>query len=283
MILSGQGFDIYVGDVRDVLRDMPDGSADCVVTSPPYFGLRDYGVDGQIGQEATPDGYVDGMVGVFREVRRVLRRDGTLWLNIGDSYARKNLIGIPWRLVLAMQDDGWILRNDIVWNKPNAMPESVRDRFSSRHEYVFFFTASPRYFFDLDAVRVPTLSDPKFKRAGRNAMRGAKSLRPAGPNSGVFDPVRGKNPGDVWDVAVRPFPGAHFATFPPDLPRRCIRAGCRPDGVVLDPFMGSGTTGMVALSECRRFVGIELNPEYANLAVSTRLAPWSEELSTRAA
>lgn len=260
---------LYHGRALDVTRAMPDGSADCVVTSPPYFGLRDYGHEDQYGTEETPGEYIESMVDLYREVRRVLTDDGTFWLNIGDSYGRrKNLLGIPWRVALALQDDGWILRNDIIWSKTNAMPESVTDRLANRHEHLFLFTKSPRYWFDLDPIREPHTSSPS--RAGANALRGQKAIRKSGPNSGQYS-EGGRNPGDVWDIATRPFPGAHFATFPEELPRRCIASGCKPGGVVLDPCSGSGTTGAAAQALGRRYVGIDINADYLKLSLETRL------------
>ncbi len=295
---------LYHGDAVATLAEMESCSVDCIVTSPPYFGLRDYGVDGQIGAESSPAEFVEALVAVFREARRVLADDGTLWLNLGDSYAGsasgyregsaradgkvredghsrrnrngtpacgvppKNLLGIPWRVALALQDDGWILRNDIIWAKPNAMPESVTDRLSNRHEHVFMFSKSRRYWFDLDPIREPHTSTPD--RAGAAALRGQKATRPAGPNSGAYS-TGGRNPGDVWEIATRPFSEAHFATMPPALAERCVQAGCKPGGTVLDPFSGSGTTGMAAAKHGRRYVGIDLNAEYLDLSLKTRL------------
>lgn len=260
---------LYHGRALDVTRATPDGSVDCVVTSPPYFGLRDYGHEDQYGTEETPGEYIGSMVDLYHEVRRVLTDDGTFWLNVGDSYGhRKNLLGIPWRVALALQDDGWTLRNDIIWSKPNAMPESVTDRLANRHEHLFLFTKSPRYWFDLDPIREPHTSSPS--RAGANALRGQKAIRKSGPNSGQYS-EGGRNPGDVWDIATRPFPGAHFATFPEELPRRCIASGCKPGGVVLDPCSGSGTTGAAAQALGRRYIGIDINADYLKLSLETRL------------
>lgn len=260
---------LYHGRALDVTRAMSDGSVDCVVTSPPYFGLRDYGHEDQYGTEGTPGEYIESMVDLYREVRRVLTDDGTFWLNVGDSYGhRKNLLGIPWRVALALQDDGWTLRNDIIWSKTNAMPESVTDRLANRHEHLFLFTKSTRYWFNLDPIREPHVSAPS--RAGTNALRGQKAIRKPGPNSGQYS-EGGRNPGDVWDIATRPFPGAHFATFPEDLPRRCIASGCKPGGVVLDPCSGSGTTGAAAQALGRRYIGIDINADYLKLSLETRL------------
>lgn len=304
---------LHYGDAGAVLATLPDESVDCIVTSPPYFGLRDYGVDGQIGAEASPAEFVAAMVAVFREARRVLADDGTLWLNLGDSYSGyhgnkrvgdgpapsdkpgyrenmrislpggvppKNLLGIPWRVAFALQDDGWILRNDIIWSKPNAMPESVTDRLSSRHEHLFMLTKSPRYWFDLDPIREEPATaapvthwterkhDQSFLPADKQQANGVK-----GRVSGVAGYAKGgRNPGDVWSINTRPFPGAHFAVMPPALAERCIQAGCKPGGTVLDPFSGSGTTGYAAAKHDRRYVGIDLNAEYLDLSLRTRLA-----------
>jgi len=304
---------LYHGDALAVLADLPDASADCIVTSPPYFGLRDYGVDGQIGAETSPAEFVAALVAVFREARRVLADDGTFWLNLGDSYNNtssgqngtastgitggrhdrlggrrsallapmpaKNLIGIPWRVALALQDDGWILRNDVIWHKSNAMPESVTDRLSNRHEHLFLLSKKPRYWFDLDPIREPHVSTPG--REGENFMRGQKSIRPVGPNSGAYS-EHGRNPGDVWTIATQPFSEAHFATMPPALAERCIQAGCRPGGVVLDPFSGSGTTGLAAGRHGRRYVGVDLNRDYLDLSLRTRLAQGALDLEVPA-
>lgn len=303
---------LWHGDALAVLREMQDGSANCIVTSPPYFGLRDYGVDGQLGAESSPAEYVENMRALFAEARRALANDGTLWLNLGDSYASnskwggsaggkhvtalhgdskvgrgkrttglpdKNLIGIPWRVAFALQDDGWTLRNSIIWAKPNAMPESVTDRLSTRHENVFMFSKSRRYWFDLDPIREPHMSDPS--RAGANALRGQKAMRAVGPNSGAYSDD-GRNPGDVWTIATQPYPGAHFAVMPSALAERCILAGCKPGGTVLDPFSGSGTTGMAAAKHGRRYVGIDLNADYLDLSLRTRLAQPGLDLASLA-
>lgn len=261
---------LYHGDAATVLATLPDGSADCIVTSPPYLGLRDYGVAGQIGAESSPAEYVAALVAVFHEARRVLADDGTLWLNLGDSYdSAKNLLGIPWRVAFALEDDGWILRNDIIWHKSNAMPESVTDRLSNRHEHLFMLSKSQRYWFDLDPIREPHESTPD--RAGGTALRGQKAIRPSGPNSGAYS-EGGRNPGDVWTIATQPFGEAHFATMPPALAERCVRAGCKPGGTVLDPFSGSGATGLAAARHGRRYIGIDLNADYLALSLRTRLA-----------
>ena len=296
---------IYQGNCLDVLRTMPDQSVHCCVTSPPYFGLRDYGNAAQIGLEQTPAEYVARLVDVFREVRRVLRDDGTLWLNIGDSYAMstkgaggqgkqhtnagsihksrawrippelkpKDLIGIPWRVAFALQADGWWLRQDIIWHKPNPMPESVRDRCTKAHEYIFLLTKSEQYYYDADVIREPHARLWNETNGGNMADVGHKKngkieSRQTHPKGYPLPNPLGRNRRSVWTVATKPYKGAHFATFPPALIEPCILAGCPDeDGVVLDPFNGAGTTGIVALQHGRRYIGIELNPEYINLAV----------------
>jgi DNA modification methylase len=289
------------GDCREVLKSLPDESVNCCVCSPPYFGLRDYGVNGQIGLEPTPATYVANLVVLFREVRRVLRADGTLWMNLGDSYANdgkwggytggkhckalhcspigrnkrytglkpKDLIGIPWMVAFALRDDGWYLRSDIIWAKPNPMPESVTDRPTKMHEYLFLMAKSERYFYDGDAVREPyneaSLSRYTYQFQGStspgrhqpgNTDERYKEHRDGDPNPA------GRNKRSVWTITTAPYKEAHFATYPPDLIKPCILAGCPVGGVVLDPFAGSGTTGMVALELGRRAVLIELNAEY---------------------
>ena len=350
------GVTIYNGDCRAVLRQLPACSVNCCVTSPPYWGLRDYGHDGQIGLETTPNEYVAELVNVFREVRRVLRDDGTLWLNLGDSYAGsgpsgasyqsettkrrdgktrdgafaisktlgdrgltyadkkpipppgfkpKDLVGIPWRVAFALQADGWYLRQDIIWAKPNPMPESVTDRCTKSHEYLFLLAKSERYHCDMQAIAEPVTN---FNETGANALRGQGHMRdgdgPAnregrdmkavgkksgnkaktwgnnetedrGDGDGDVETHRGipwegtmRNKRSVWTVTTRPYAGAHFATFPPALIEPCIRAGCPEGGTVLDPFLGSGTTAEVGQRLGCRVVGIELTEEYAELAAS---------------
>jgi DNA modification methylase len=294
---------LHLGDCLDVLRTMPDASVHCCVTSPPYWGLRDYGHDGQIGLEATPEEYVARMVEVFREVRRVLRDDGTLWLNLGDSYASKSLAGIPWRVAFALQADGWYLRQDIIWHKPNPMPESVADRCTKAHEYVFLLSKSAQYYYDSEAIKEPAVSThpagngfvgrqggergapmsggrgstepwaPKGK-AGKSAFRGQGHFRDSegGPANRDGRQMKDVGAGDtrnrrsVWTVATKPFHGAHFAVMPPDLVRPCILAGCPKGGVVYDPFTGSGTVGEQALLLGRDFEGSEINSDYHAIA-----------------
>ena len=298
---------ILLGDCRETLRTLADASVHCVVTSPPYFGLRDYGgQELQIGLEATPDEFVAAMVAVFREVRRVLRDDGTFWLNLGDSYAsdtkwggstsgkhvraqhgdsgigrrrtktglkQKDLIGIPWRVAFALQADGWYLRQDIIWHKPNPMPESVRDRCTKAHEYIFMFSKSPQYHYDAESVKEPAVSaKAQWTDNPANDKQRGHSRRHAGFNGRYAEKIRESGPPEtrnrrsVWTVSTKPFKEAHFATYPPDLIEPCILAGCPEGGTVLDPFFGAGTTGLVAQNHGRRWIGCELNPEYVTIA-----------------
>lgn len=326
--------DARIGDCRDILKEIPDSSVNCCVTSPPYFGLRDYGHEKQIGLEATPEKYVNELVQVFREVRRVLRDDGTLWLNLGDSYASsggisspnrdhsgdirgsrggqgtsgnrggvfrpstvsdtvkaKDLLGIPWRVAFALQADGWYLRQDIIWHKPNPMPESVKDRCTKAHEYIFLMSKSPRYYFNQEAILEPcspatharlsqkTLAD----QAGSSRSHGGQKHN--GPMKAVgrkFDPAKGnknnqsfdsamavmpenRNKRSVWTITTQPFKGSHFATFPLALVEPCVLAGCPAGGTVLDPFGGSGTVGEFCRHNNRDAILIEINPEYEGL------------------
>ena len=249
------------------------------VTSPPYFGLRSYLPDDspdkplEIGLEQTPDEYINAMVEVFRCVRDVLADDGTLWVNIGDSYGKaKQLLGIPWRVALALQSDGWTLRQDIVWHKPNPMPESVRDRCTSSHEYLFLLSKSERYCFDSEAMREPATSNASGAAASFKRTGSKREQTIPGQGYGTHRPEREdvaynetRNRRSVWTVATRPYKGAHFATFPPALIEPCILAGSRPGDLVLDPFMGSGTTAAVSIQHGRGYLGCELNPEYGPL------------------
>jgi site-specific DNA-methyltransferase (adenine-specific) len=304
---------ILQGDCLASMRSMADQSVHCCITSPPYFGLRDYGHSEQIGLEQTPDEYVRKMVEVFREVRRVLRDDGTLWLNLGDSYARqggkvseqsrhwdgrerdpgamhstrhvdnmpgfkpKDLIGIPWRVAFALQADGWYLRQDIIWHKPNPMPESVRDRCTKAHEYIFLLSKSGQYYFDNQAIMEPAKYGEEHARKATSWGTNRKHPNKAnvadyaffGDNhttSKMKDGLYGRNKRSVWTVTTKPYKGAHFATFPTALIEPCVLAGCPENGVVLDPFGGSGTTGLVAQMHNRKFVLCELNPDYVKLA-----------------
>jgi DNA modification methylase len=292
----------YIGDCRDLLARLPDGSIQTCVTSPPYWGLRDYGVEGQLGLERTPEEYVSAMVEVFRGVRRALRDDGTLWLNLGDSYARsggeqgggnrellhldgkqrrmtaipvgsglkaKDLVGIPWLVAFALRADGWYLRSDIIWSKPNPMPESVTDRPTKSHEHLFLFAKSQRYYYDADAIAEPAVHGGEQLGIVRGTKRRATAMgcEPSGNEKPGADAAIGdtRNKRDVWTIATEPFDGAHFAVMPPSLVEPCILAGSRIGDVVLDPFFGSGTTGMVAEKHGRRWIGFDLNPAYEKL------------------
>ena len=310
--LDRDGVTIHNGDCLEVLRTLPDESVQCCVTSPPYWGLRDYGHDGQIGLESTPEAYVGRMVEVFREVRRVLREDGTLWLNLGDSYAAsgvsglgttsghgkfrggaktdsrirerscpaglkvKDLVGIPWRVAFALQADGWYLRQDIIWHKPNPMPESVTDRCTKAHEYVFLLAKSPRYYYDAEAIQENSVDKESINGRRPRKHHALAEMDPTGfgatrlgflngrsNQAGTTYPTRNRR--SVWTVTTKPYSGAHFAVMPPDLVKPCILAGCPEGGVVLDPFMGSGTVAAVAQDAGRRAIGIELNPDYCKL------------------
>lgn len=268
---------IYVGDAEQVLRTWPTGFVDMCLTSPPYFQMRDYGHADQLGLEETPDQYVRRLLGVMREVRRVLKPDGSLYLNLGDTYRKKSLLGIPWRVARALGGRGWYLRNAIVWYKPHGMPSAIKDRLTTRYELVFHFTRSRRYYFDLDAIRVP--HDRSYGAQGLPARlrHGVQGLdhRPGRPVAGGFIPdPRGKNPGDVWSIGPETRPKRfiapvgtteHFAPFPEALCERPILAGSPEGGIVLDPFIGSGTTALVARRLGRKFLGIELVEEYAAL------------------
>lgn len=310
--LSGVGMElnkIHCGDAVEVLRSLPAESVNCVVTSPPYYALRDYGVRGQIGLERSPEEYVDKLTEVFAECRRVLRSDGTLWLNIGDSYAgsnkgkgkkvrtgvqpdasnigdiittfntkgykNKDIIGIPWLLAFALRDSGWYLRQDIIWHKPNPMPESVEDRCTKAHEYIFLLSKSPKYYFDYKAIMEPANYDGRKKMVregskrlslGEKACLGVQTICKGGERWKVINGKYMRRKRDVWTVPTRPLKEAHFAAYPPDLVKPCILAGCPVGGVVLDPFMGAGTTALVARELGRHYIGIELNPEYIGIA-----------------
>jgi DNA modification methylase len=325
---------IYNMDCLEGLKLLDDQSVDCCVTSPPYYGLRDYGIDGQIGLEKTPEEYIARLVDVFRELKRALRDDGTLWINIGDSYVSsstgsttdacalgggrstqnaasnrpsktgfgvpaKNLIGIPWMLAFALRADGWYLRQDIIWAKPNPMPQSVTDRCTKSHEYIFLFSKSPHYYFDADAIAEP-VAESTVKRMNQDIESQHGSERVPGKTNGtmkavapryggnkytadpdVFNRTKSgnaydfhekRNKRDVWTISTQPFSEAHFATFPPKLIEPCILAGCPVGGVVCDPFMGSGTTAMVAQEWQRNFIGFELNADYIDISEKSRLS-----------
>lgn len=281
----------HIGDCRDILPTLPEKSVDCCVTSPPYWGLRDYGVDGQIGQEPTPEEFIEDIVEVFRGVWRVLKDEGTLWLNLGDSYCgtgdkgdprykgrngqkkalnrkieglkSKNLIGIPWRVALALQQEGWYLRSDIIWSKPNPMPESVKDRPTNAHEHIFLLSKQPKYFYDYEAIKEPAAPDKNIRDRDNTQLNNTPGrTRIGGLTKNDYEL---KNKRNVWHVPLAPYKEAHFAAFPPKLIEPCILAGCPEGGTVLDPFGGSGTTAMVAVKHRRKAVLIELNPKYEKL------------------
>jgi len=313
---------ILHGNNIKTLKSIPDGFVNCCVTSPPYYGLRDYGIDGQIGLEKTPEEYIQKLVQVFREVRRVLKDDGTLWVNIGDSYAGsgkgsathpesvskykqgtncgmigksavkkvswgeckpKDLMGIPWMLALALRDDGWYLRQDIIWHKPNPMPESVSDRCTKAHEYIFLLSKSARYYFNSEAISEPA-AESTIARINQDVAEQRGSYRQPdkinGPmkaaapryggktdkSIGIYDYSLRRNKRSVWTVNTASFRDAHFAVFPEKLILPCILAGCKKGGVVLDPFMGSGTTAVVAVKNLRKYIACEINPEYIKIA-----------------
>lgn len=304
---------IINSDCLEGLKQLPDASVDCCVTSPPYYGLRDYGHDGQIGMEETPEAFVQRLVDVFTEVKRVLKPEGTLWINIGDSYAAsskngtsesvnrsstlqggkrtqanaslvkikiKDLIGVPWMLAFALRSSGWYLRQDIIWHKPNPMPESVTDRCTKSHEYIFLFSKSSKYFYDYEAIKVE-INESQLKRIKREKDKyGIRELKHSATSAGVYRKsdlsqinknyaarnTDGSNKRSVWTVATKPFIEAHFATFPEDLIVDCIKAGCPINGTVLDPFMGAGTTALVARKLNRNYIGFELNPDYIKIA-----------------
>jgi len=336
---------IYNMDCMEGMKQLSDNSVDCCITSPPYYGLRDYGVDGQIGLEDTPEQYIARLVDVFREVRRVLKPTGTLWLNLGDSYCGtgskgdykdpkytdgrngqsvsltqkidglkpKDLIGIPWRVALALQADGWWLRQDIIWHKPNPMPESVTDRCTKAHEYIFLMSKSAQYYFDHESIQETAVTQYRereknngesavdTKKRGHGCVCGTTQKSTFGNRNGELDKLHSgntwepqhknlsydgqtpntihiaraegkeekgfivRNKRSVWRVATTPYSGAHFATFPEKLIEPCVLAGCPKDGIILDPFMGAGTTALVATRHYRHYIGFEINPEYCKL------------------
>jgi len=266
---------IVIGDAKEKLKELETESIQSVITSPPYWGLRDYGHAEQIGLEKNPNEYINNMVKIFDEVLRVLKKDGTLWLNIADSYSsisdskiglkNKDLVGIPWMLAFALRMNGWYLRQDIIWSKPSPMPEPIKDRCTKSHEYIFLLTKSSKYYFDYEAIREPRVS------TGNNHQFGGKKYND--PNNLIYDSVGSiyksdgmRNKRDVWNVASKPFKGAHFAVMPELLVEPCLLAGSKPNDTILDPFAGSGTVGVVAKKHNRNFIGIELNPDYAKIA-----------------
>lgn len=311
---------IITGDIGIVLPDIASDSVNCIVTSPPYWGLRDYGHHDQIGLEPDPQEYIDTLVEIFRDCKRVLKDDGTLWLNIGDTYCGggnnrgnsktlskkqkssrgsngqvakygihnfkssivkpKDLMGIPWTLALALRADGWYLRQDIIWHKPNPMPESVRDRCTKSHEYIFLFSKSKKYYFDIEAIKEPAKYDGPNGAIkspyGQGFTRSGNKYRKQRPNAEILKkgaqagsiPWEGntRQKRSVWSVTTKPFKGAHFATFPPDLIEPCILAGCPEGGTVMDPFFGAGTVGLVAEKHNRKYIGVEVNEDYVEIA-----------------
>lgn len=298
---------IYYGNCINVLQTFPNKSINCCITSPPYYGLRDYGVSGQIGNEDTPEQYIENLVVVFDEVKRILKDDGVLWLNLGDSWAGSNqgagtknptlkqvsnhgtnymtaerhksklsklngykpkdLIGIPWMAAFALREAGWYLRQDIIWAKGNPMPESVKDRCTKSHEYIFLLTKSRKYYFDNESIKEPAVTQPKARDKNKEGYQAnySKGVR-FSKGERVYGADEMRNKRDVWNINTKPCKEAHFATFPDTLIEPCVLAGCPEGGIILDPFMGAGTTGMVAKRNNRNYVGIELNPDYIQIA-----------------
>lgn len=276
--LASQENTIINGHSLSVLKRIPSNTIDCIVTSPPYYGQRDYGVDGQIGNESNPEDYIAGLSNIFAECLRVLKNSGTLWLNLGDKYVDGNLFGFPWIVALELKKMGWILRSDIIWHKPNAMPSSVKNRPTTDHEYIFFFSKTNDYHYNGDDIREPhvTFSETSKMKGGRNHFGKVNGTPENGKNGGnsnlhngrwdqAFHP-KGRNKRTVWQVSLSKFRDAHFAVFPEKLIEPCVIAGCPKGGVILDPFFGAGTTGVVALKNQRKFLGIEINSEYCEIA-----------------
>ncbi len=269
---------ILEGDALEVLATLPSNAIHCIVTSPPYYNQRDYSTPTQIGNEATPEKYISRLQAIFRECQRVLAEEGTLWLNLGDKYVNGELLGMPWRLAFALKEDGWFLRSDIIWHKPNAMPSSVANRPTTDHEYVFLFAKSQSYFYDAGAIREPhvTFTEQSKMRGGRNHFGKINGTPEQGKNQGnsnlhdgrwdqAFHP-KGRNRRTVWNISLSKFRDTHFAVFPEQLVELCLKAGCTAGGVVLDPFIGSGTTAVVAQRLGLHFVGIDSNPKYCEMA-----------------
>lgn len=255
---------ILTGDCRKVLATIGDGAVQCCVTSPPYFRLRDYGIEGQIGIESSPDKYVSELVGVFRQVWRVLRDDGTLWLNLGDSYSKKSLLGIPWTVALALREEGWYIRSAVVWHKPNPIPDPTKDRPTSAHEMIFLLTKKTKYFYDGQAIAEASVQ-PDRVRADRVGGSSHKQ-RQQHSEGGLFKGSKTRNSRNVWTVNTQPFPEGHFATMPQEIAARCILAGSAQGDTVLDPFGGSGTTAFVSERLGRNAIIIELNEKYVAMA-----------------
>ena len=271
---------IHSGPILEVMPRMPSESVHCIITSPPYYSQRDYCVPGQIGNEKSPAEYIQRLQEAFSQCRRVLKENGTLWLNMGDKYQNGELLGLPWRVALALKDDGWLLRSDIIWRKPNAMPSSVKNRPTIDHEYIFLFVKSQSYYYDVDAIREPhvTFTPGSLMKGGRNHFGKRYGTPENGKNDGnsnlhdarwdqAFHP-KGRNRRTVWEIPLSKFRGTHFAVFPEKLVKLCLLAGCPENGTVLDPFIGSGTTAVVAQRLGRKYVGIDINPEYCAMARS---------------
>ena len=303
---------ILFGDCRETLKNVTNLSVQTCITSPPYYGLRDYGgEESQIGQENTPEEYIQNLVSVFRSVRDTLKDDGTLWLNIGDSYynyrpgkgqglvkqtvsktkqdlpdkcarrgnkldglKEKDLIGIPWMLAFALRQDGWYLRQDIIWHKPNPMPESVKDRCTKSHEYIFLLSKNKKYYYDNEAIKEPAKDWGTRDRTKGKYHNSGSGLS---PHSGLTKSYKRKNKRSVWSITNKPYKGSHFAVFPPDLVEICIKAGSKKNDIILDPFMGSGTTAMVSKSLGRYYLGCELHEDYGNL-IKDRVTPYHANL-----
>lgn len=316
MILGKDRWKVITGDCVEQMKTLPDQCINCVITSPPYFNLRTYGSgDKEVGLEISPEKYVTKLVEVFHEARRVLKEDGTFWLNLGDSYCKdnslenikhKDLIGIPWMVAFALRADGWYLRSDIIWHKPNPMPTSCVDRCSTSHEYIFMFSKSPKYYFDYESIEEEAANDGrkdvnteimsgmsvhgmavhghqrlKFKKMKNMDETKGQSVHSMHANRalGIADtvyPMRRKR--DVWTIATKGFDGDHFATYPEKLVEPCVLAGCPVGGIVLDPFNGAGTTGVVALKHGRRYIGIELNPKYVEISTD-RIAKSDKQMT----
>lgn len=291
MDFVSEGIEILNGDCRKKLDEMQSRSVDCVVTSPPYWGLRDYGTEDQIGNENSVDRYVDEIAAVFKKVFRVLSDSGTLWLNLGDTYHKKELAGVPWQVAFELKKWGWRLRQDIIWHKPDPMPESVKSRCTKAHEYLFLFVKSDKYFFDSDAIAEDAVCADEIKHAGRESgLHSGESHQGKGKSTRRFrsggacfgkqghkqDGVQSReydrpeyvkrNKRSVWTQSTGNYKGSHFAVMPSQIAENCILAGCPEGGTVLDPFFGSGTTGVAARRLGRKAVGIELNPDYVDLA-----------------
>lgn len=291
---------LYCGDCREILKKIPSESVNCCVTSPPYYGLRDYGSEQQIGREDSPEEYIEKLADVFDEVKRVLCEDGTLWIVIGDTYATsahhgalppKNLLGIPWKLAFKLQDRGWYLRQDIIWAKSNPMPESVKDRCTKSHEYIFLLSKSPHYYYDAETISEP-IADSSIKRYAQDiaSQKGSYAYGKNGNMKAVLPRYGGKkytnnpdvfyrtksgsaykfrpkrNKRDVWSVATKPYKGAHYAVFPENLVEPCVMAGCPAGGTVLDPFCGASTVGVVCARFDREYIGIDVNAEYIRIS-----------------